>query len=215
MCWGFNGDGELGDSTRTQSNVPVRVVGGLEFSSISAGSFHTCGVTTGGVAYCWGSNYRGQLGIGHVDDLHHVTPVRVKTSVTFVYVGAGESSSCGLTAAGDVYCWGAASGLGRASAPESCHLNGTFGCSTVPVHIQNTRAFRLLQTTRTMSCALTTGSNTYCWSQSHRLPQTISGLPRMRTITAGADENGCGISLDDVAWCFDFLNGASEVPGQP
>jgi hypothetical protein len=30
------------------------VTGGLAFSAIDAGYFHACGVTTGGVAWCWG-----------------------------------------------------------------------------------------------------------------------------------------------------------------
>jgi alpha-tubulin suppressor-like RCC1 family protein len=38
------------------------VSGGLQFQSISAGETFTCGVTTTGVAYCWGDNVYGQLG---------------------------------------------------------------------------------------------------------------------------------------------------------
>jgi alpha-tubulin suppressor-like RCC1 family protein len=31
---------------------------------ISAGDYHTCGVTTDHAAYCWGGNEEGQLGNG-------------------------------------------------------------------------------------------------------------------------------------------------------
>ena len=40
------------------------VAGGLTFAAVSAGGNHTCGVTTTGVAYCWGMNPMGELGIG-------------------------------------------------------------------------------------------------------------------------------------------------------
>jgi alpha-tubulin suppressor-like RCC1 family protein len=77
-CWGFGGNGELGNGDLNGSGSPVAVTGGLLFKSISAGgaiiqvdnfphynpSGHTCGVTTTGVAYCWGSNGRGELGVG-------------------------------------------------------------------------------------------------------------------------------------------------------
>ena len=66
-CWGDNGAGELGDGVRSmyQSSTPVPVTGGLTFATVSAAwDRHTCGVTTGGAAYCWGSDGNGDLGIG-------------------------------------------------------------------------------------------------------------------------------------------------------
>jgi hypothetical protein len=41
----------------------VAVVGGLTFKAINAGDYHTCGITTSGAGYCWGSN-GGKLGDG-------------------------------------------------------------------------------------------------------------------------------------------------------
>ena len=62
-CWGQNTHGELGNGTTgTDSNVPVAVSGGLTFQSVSAGRFHSCGVTIEADAYCWGAGERGRLG---------------------------------------------------------------------------------------------------------------------------------------------------------
>ena len=103
-CWGFNGDGELGDGTNTDSNVPVVVLGGLTFQSVSAGSEHSCGVTTAGAAYCWGLNGTGQLGDG-TNAISNV-PVAVLGGLTFQLVSAGVAHSCGVTTDGPAYCWG-------------------------------------------------------------------------------------------------------------
>lgn len=62
-CWGFGFSGALGDGSRAVGgSLPAAVVGGLTFASVSAGNFHTCGMTTGGRIYCWGVNSAGQLG---------------------------------------------------------------------------------------------------------------------------------------------------------
>lgn len=65
-CWGHDRNGQLGDGLEeeTQSTVPVLMEAALVFRSLSAGLAHTCGVTTDSVAYCWGLNSFGQLGIG-------------------------------------------------------------------------------------------------------------------------------------------------------
>jgi alpha-tubulin suppressor-like RCC1 family protein/uncharacterized protein YjdB len=67
-CWGAGFFGQLGDGTPLASDkfsvVPVAVAGALTFSSVSVGAQHACGMTTTGVAYCWGANGGGQLGDG-------------------------------------------------------------------------------------------------------------------------------------------------------
>jgi len=63
-CWGLNAVGQLGSGPSSGScgssyysgpceTAPVKVSGGLAFSSLSAGSFMTCGMTGTG-AWCWG-----------------------------------------------------------------------------------------------------------------------------------------------------------------
>ena len=59
-CWGYNGYGSIGDGTNTSRNTPTAVAGGLTFTQLSLADSYSyttaCGLTSGGVAYCWGSN---------------------------------------------------------------------------------------------------------------------------------------------------------------
>ena len=76
-CWGDNTFGQLGNGSFTsRGSTPDAVVGGLTFTSLSAGTYHTCGVTTGGVGYCWGDNGYGELGNG-VSGSGSATPVLI------------------------------------------------------------------------------------------------------------------------------------------
>ena len=84
--------------------APEAVAEGLTFASISAGRVHTCGVTTGGAAYCWGRGEIGQLGNGATDN--HAAPVAVSGDLTFASISVGGFHTCGVTTEGAAYCWG-------------------------------------------------------------------------------------------------------------
>jgi alpha-tubulin suppressor-like RCC1 family protein len=76
LCWGDNSYGEVGDGSLNRLVVsPVLVLGDLTFAHVSAGRWHTCGVTSNGVAYCWGRNESGQLGDG--TQVMRLSPVAV------------------------------------------------------------------------------------------------------------------------------------------
>jgi alpha-tubulin suppressor-like RCC1 family protein len=74
------------------------------FVSASAGVFHTCGVTAGSRAFCWGRNDQGQLGDGTTSQ--RLTPVAVSGDHRFASVSAGGPHTCGITANGQAFCWG-------------------------------------------------------------------------------------------------------------
>jgi alpha-tubulin suppressor-like RCC1 family protein len=76
LCWGENLHGELGDGSRADRSVPVPVVDlASGVAALAANGEHTCALTTGGGALCWGDNLYGQLGDGHLT--HSSVPIAV------------------------------------------------------------------------------------------------------------------------------------------
>lgn len=80
------------------------VSGGLTFRELALGLYHTCGLTIGNAAYCWGSNGVGQLGTG--SRVSSLVPVPVQGGLSFFQIVAAQSHTCALTTEGSVYCWG-------------------------------------------------------------------------------------------------------------
>ena len=107
QCWGNNDfGGQLGDNTLTNRSTPVDVSGlTAGAGAITAGTAHTCALTTGGGAKCWGSNNIGQLGDNSMTD--RLTPVDVSGLASGVTaIAAGDTHTCALISNGGVKCWG-------------------------------------------------------------------------------------------------------------
>jgi hypothetical protein len=124
----------------------------LLLAAVSAGGEHTCGLTTDGVAYCWGQGYSGQLGNGTAAT--SATPVPVSGGFTFTSISAGGDFTCGLT--GDAaYCWGS-NFVGQLG-------NGSTTSSTIPVPVLGSLTFTSLEAGWHHACAVTPGGAAYCW----------------------------------------------------
>jgi alpha-tubulin suppressor-like RCC1 family protein len=170
-CWGNNsiavsGDRvDLGNGANAASDVPVPVSGGLFFTQISVGGDFACGVTSDGVAYCWGNNQSGQLGNGGT--AASIVPSAVTATsgtelyrLTLTQIAAGNSDTCALASTGAAYCWGLGTGgqLG----------NGASGSSSTAVAVTVSGVLSgvtLVQiaTGGTTTCALDSLGAAYCW----------------------------------------------------
>ena len=61
--WGYNGYGQLGDSTMTHRSSPGQTIaGGTNWKQVACGYYNTAAIKTDGTLWTWGSNIYGQLG---------------------------------------------------------------------------------------------------------------------------------------------------------
>ena len=153
QCAGANTDGELGDGTTTDSDVPVTVANLTDVVAISAGYYHTCAVLTGGAVKCWGGNDFGQLGNGSTTP--SPVPVAVSTITNAVAVVGGGVHTCAVLTDGTVRCWG--------DNRNGQLGDGTTVDSSVPVTVRNIASPAAVVAGGSSTCAVLSDRTATCW----------------------------------------------------
>jgi len=205
-CWGYNANGQLGNNdTGLITATPVRTVGGIVFASISVSKVEdvTCGLSTSGVAYCWGENERGQLGDGTMT--RRLVPTPVATNVRFRDLAVGIAHACAVAASGTAYCWG--------SSPNGAFGDGSTGTRLTPMVSAPGLAFESVVAGGDYTCALTTSGVAYCWGldtfgqlgngavEMSTTPVAVDGGLTFRQL-AGAGQGVCGLTSEGKAYCW-------------
>jgi alpha-tubulin suppressor-like RCC1 family protein len=176
----------------------------LVFRVVSTGTFHTCGVTTSDVAYCWGYNLYGALGDG--TNIGKGNPVPVLGGLHFSLISAGEYHTCGITTSGKAYCWG--------QNDEGQLGDGTITSRSRPVAVKGGLVFRQIRPGSQFTCGATSSDKGYCWGSNRygrlgiasidagRLaPTPVAGGLAFRRVIAGGT-HACGLTPVGKAYCW-------------
>ena len=228
-CWGQGAWGNLGDGGKAQSLEPVLVAGNLEFSTLKAGSSSlACGVTTGGDGYCWGLNWRGEIGsttgeqcaVGPFLLDCASTPARVPriNDEPFQDISPGLSYACGVSAGGLAACWGTneLGQLGNVTTEICIGGPGLFdaSCSRTALPVFGQHRCLNIATGRQHTCGVTVTRQGLCWglndlgqlgngvfrSQS-TVPETVRGGHAFVSIAAG-HQHSCGATAKADMYCW-------------
>lgn len=215
-CWGANAGGEVGDGTNMNRTTPVRVqvepdplidastVDLADVASVTAGEIHSCALTNTGDAYCWGSNSNGQLGIGDGTITGSNTAVLVAGGHTFASLEAGNQHTCGITTAGELFCWGD-NGFDQLG-------DGTTTDRTSPTLI-STGPFDLVAPGGFHTCALASGDIS-CWGANfsgqlgtgdispRSTPTPIVSPSVSWQFVAAGESHTCAVTVGDEVYCW-------------
>ena len=208
-CWGYNGDGELGDGTTTNRSVPVAAIGlSGGISAVVAGSYHTCALTAGGAVRCWGYNDYGEVGDGTTTN--HSSPVAVSGLTSGVNaIAAGSYHTCAVSAGGSVSCWGY-NGYGQLG--DGANID-----SATPVPVSNLASGAAAITAGFYhTCALLAGGKLKCWGRNdygqvgdgtttdHAAPAAAGGLTSGIKALAAGYYHTCVLTTSGGVECWGY-----------
>lgn len=174
------------------------------FVALTAGQQFTCALDDSGSTWCWGSNRRGQLGLG--DTLDRFVPTRLQHSVPFARVVAGASHVCAVDSLAALHCWGD---------------NREYALGDTAVRVQarpgtlSIRPVRDLAAGANFTCVIDNRQQTHCWgadqhgqrgdgggaSPSTPEPTRVVSGPPFASLAAGRT-HVCGLTATGAAWCW-------------
>ena len=240
LCWGFSGNGQLGnghiDTDRSTYLSPIEV-GELPYASpvvaLAMGGYHSCALHSNGRVSCWGFAARGQLGnacelfSSKQNGCQHDQPRPVGVPYFDLLsphrsaraLAVGEYHSCAIAHSGHLLCWGSNSsgqlGINSKSA------------SSRPRLVNDIADVTALSLGANHSCAIRQGGTLYCWGTNDRgqlgirsthsrsVPVVVTGFHpsvggRSVLQVASGRSHTCAIDSRQHLWCWG-ANGSGQA----
>ncbi len=186
-CWGYAGDGQLGDNQIvTNRLVPVKVMAGvaagttdadgasattnflINAKQIVAGQVSSCAISNAGKTYCWGTASLGILGDNQTVTNRLTAVYVLQVTPEFKQIAIAQAHTCAISNAGRAYCWGGAvnGALGDNQTtvdrltPVKVLAGAATGSDTDGTYLIN---IIQIATGGNNTCAISNAGNAYCW----------------------------------------------------
>lgn len=231
LCWGANLFGQLGAATNTEcvtarGRIPCALLpiqAPVErIASVSVGADHSCGLGADSTITCWGSDYRGQLGVTRMPA--GILAVHPQGNLKYVAVSAGQYHTCAIRPDGTMQCWGMNTS-GQLGATTTAQCGPTMAtraaCSPQPVTLESDLRFKAVAAGGDHTCGLTTDGEAYCWgmnrvgqlgaptSTEQSTPVAVEGGRRYDELASGMDFT-CARTAEGTVWCWGS-NGSGQI----
>ena len=214
LCWGDNSEGQLGVADYLSTNGDETSLLGYEvsipssnagysttfFTAVTAGEYHTCGLTNTGEVYCWGAGESGQIGNGDFVDSDVPYLVPLPSNLKAVSVAAAKEGSCAVMDDSSVYCWGSTDSNGQVS---------TFNQAPFTPHqIPNFEAIRIVGGWASEDfCAIHSDFSFSCWGANAGGKLNSDEAAKHTPILMES-----GLPITDLSIGYDFMCFTKSLP---
>jgi alpha-tubulin suppressor-like RCC1 family protein len=199
-CWGWNQFGQLGDGTRSISEVPVQAMIPDGASVLGGMDARTCAVYPSGAVWCWGHEL-----LGDGNDGWAGVPILVP-GLSSIAIASGIDYTCARDQGGQVQCWG-------------YNFWGQLGDGTTTQHYSPKPITGALVASHLAggfqhSCVVTSAGTVFCWGHNpegrigdntttdRNAPTAVMGLPSAATSTALGLAFSCAVLANGGVSCW-------------
>jgi len=217
-CWGRDGDGQAAYISDPMNPtlfwpVPFRPTGGVKWTAVKVGQFHSCGIMMSGDVACWGQDATRQLGprpnsttgSTHSPQLVAIPPMPSPPGAVDE-LAVGGYHSCARVGTG-VWCWGSG---------EYGQLGiGTTGVFSTPM--QAPGSWATIGAGYNSTCGIQTNGTLWCWGANEygqlgdgtllqrTEPTQVGTDTNWATVDLGGNHEGthaCARKVDGSGWCW-------------
>jgi gliding motility-associated-like protein len=222
-AWGANYNGEVGNGTTYNSNIPVLISTETNWISIAAGHSHNLALKSDGTLWSWG--YGDYSGIGLVGITQIKVPTQVGIATDWKYISAGHSTSFAIKSDGSLWGWGLN--------PYGEIGDGTTTPKLVPTRVGTANNWAKVFTSENFTAAIKTDGTLWTWGSFNHSGELGTGnyTSSFIPIQVGTDTNwssvavghsfGIGLKTNGTIWGWgsgssgQFGNGATIYQPSP
>ncbi len=214
-CWGRNNYGQLGLGDTSNRKTPTKVISlSNEISQVAAGAFHTCAIDILSTLWCWGYNFRGQLGLPDLSDRN--TPTKVTSlSNEISQVATGGYHTCIVDKLSALWCWG--------YNPDGQLGLGNTSDRNIPTQVISlANGISHVAAGASHTCAIDNISTLWCWGSNgngqlglgdtsdRNTPTKVISLSNEVSQVGLGGFHTCAIDILSTLWCWGW-NGYGEL----
>jgi alpha-tubulin suppressor-like RCC1 family protein len=163
-AWGWNGYGQIGDGTRINKQIPIKI-GNSIWKKISSNGNTTFGIKDDGTLWAWGLNTIGQF--GNNTTLPSNVPLQIGTLNTWTEIDSYGDYAIALKSNNSLWAWGK-NNYGKIGD------NSTVS-KKIPTQISSTNQWRYASTSQYHSTAIDSNGKILVWGFATRSSSGSSG----------------------------------------